>query len=136
MMPEDYSSHRIIYPTLVQPYIQGTRLLHNIGLKLMLDGVLDKTGKYNMFDVVSFKVPFAARFDSMVQILRDAKLDTIKIVPTRKIFDEKQADDQFNRWLNESYTGMIYRLGHCLYTKPTSKNPNNRSKQLLLRKAK
>lgn len=157
MTPEKYSDHRVIYPAFVQPSMQGIRTIYQNGTfqstcdwsleikeialdlqeilppKVILDGVIHQ-GNYYIFDKVSFKVSFKERFDPIVQVLRDAKnYHTTIVVPTHKVSDEKEANILFDRWRYEAYTGMIYRLGHCLYTKPTSKNPKNISNQLLLR---
>jgi hypothetical protein len=157
MLPDTYAEHKIIYPILVQPKMSGVRTLYQDGafqsegdwldkinkiaadlqnifpVKVVLDGVI-KDDKYHVFDVVNFRAQFKTRFDVVVQILRDSKdHHEVKTVPTRKIFAKSQADDQFDFWLNEGYHGMIYRLGNCPYTKPTTKNKQNRSKQLLLR---
>jgi hypothetical protein len=157
MLPDTYAEHKIIYPALVQPFINGDRAIYQDGsfqtkykwsdgineiatslqnifpIKVILDGILHDD-KYSVFDVVNFRAQFKTRFDAVVQVLRDSKdHHEVKTVPTRKMFAKSQADDQFDFWLNEGYHGMIYRLGNCPYTKPTTKNKQNRSRQLLLR---
>jgi hypothetical protein len=157
MLPNAYAPHKIIYPCLVQPYTHGQRVFYQAGWfstengatlegkynyltkpltdtfapLTILDGVL-ANGCFYIFDVVS-RIPFKNRFDTICQILRDSNCDPTHIImpiTTRKVFDAQQADDQFELWT----AGMIYRLGNCPYTKATSKNKLNVSKQLLLRK--
>jgi hypothetical protein len=159
MLPDTYAPHKIIYPCLVQPYVKGMRVFYQAGWfqtengaslegnynhltkpltemfapVTILDGVLTG-GLFLVFDVVN-RIPYKNRFDVITQIIRDAN-KSANIVPviTRKIFDGQQADDQFKTWINDKFTGMIYRLGNCPYTKATSKNKLNISKQLLQRK--
>jgi hypothetical protein len=155
MQPTDYSPERVTYPVLVQPFIAGTRVLYQDGQfqgttdmettalilqdifhpKVILDGIV-RDNVFYVYDKVSASIPFKERFDSFVQVLRDAigYSNDIRTIPVRKMFMDQQADDQFSVWLNEGHDGMIYRLGKCLYTRPTDKNPENRSKHLLLRK--
>ena len=155
MLPDAYAPHKITYPVLVQPYLKGIRTLYQDGAfepngelqgaalclknifppKTVLDGVITKDG-YVVFDVVSYKIPYRERFDTIVQILNDTKTrHPVHCLMTRKMFDEEQASDQFKYWCEEDgFTGMIYRLGHCFYTKATARNKSNINKQLLLRK--
>jgi hypothetical protein len=159
MLPVSYAPGKVSYPAYIQPHMRGIRTLYQSGAfqsehswsakinkiaeslkhifpeKVILDGVI--VGEdFAVFDLVAFKVPFKDRFDSVVQVLRDSRnYHQVKIIPTHKVTSNKEADDSFNLWLNEGYTGMIYRIDDCHYTKPTTKNPNNRSKQMLLRKA-
>lgn len=160
MLPISYAPNKVAYPAYIQPHMRGIRTLYQSGAfqseyswsarinkiaeslkhifpeKVILDGVIVRE-EFHAFDLVAFKIPFKDRFDSVVQVLRDSKnYHKVKIIPTHKVNTGKEADDAFNLWLNEGYTGMIYRIDDCLYTKPTTKNPYNRSKQLLLRKAK
>jgi|SRR5580765_1776383 len=153
MLPDVFAPHKVIYPCLVQPYIKGPRTLYQNGVfygasppetlgiilrdifppKVMLDGVF--TNAFHVFDVVSYKVPFKDRFDTVYQVLNDTTKYQHGVIPviTRKVFDEEQAEDQFTFWKSEGHPGMIYRLGNCSYTKPSPKNKFNRCKQLLLR---
>jgi hypothetical protein len=160
MLPDAFAPHKVIYPVLVQPKLSGTHVLYQAGWftneydeplqgnlahltrplrdmfneRTILDGVLTNDA-FHVFDVVSFKIPYAERFDTIAQILNDtAKYQSaISAIITRKVFDEFQANDQYKTWIDEGYKGMIYRLGHCFYTKATSRNKFNRNKQLLLR---
>lgn len=154
MLPDAYAPHKVIYPCLVQPYMRGPRTLYQDGAfqgatppetlgiilrdifpsKVILDGIFTKA--FHVFDVVSFKVPFKDRFDVIYQILADTGKYQHGVipVPVRKVFTEQQAADQLAFWQAEGFTGMIYRLGNCPYTKPTPKNKHNVSKQLLYRK--
>lgn len=160
MLPISYAPNKATYPAYIQPHMRGIRTLYQSGAfqseypwtqkiniiaadlhrifpeKVILDGTI--VGKdFYVFDLVAFKTPFKDRFDSVVQVLRDSRdHHKVKIVPTHRVGTGKEADDAFNLWLNEGYTGMIYRISDCYYTKPTTKNPYNRSKQMLLRKVK
>jgi hypothetical protein len=155
MLPDAYAPHKIIYPILIQPKLTGQRTLYQNGVfepdhdglrgiairlreilpeRLVLDGVI-KDGIYTVFDVVSYKIPYKERFDSIAQILHDSHYrHPVKVILTRKMFNATQDDAEFFVW-KHMYPGVIYRLGHCFYTKPTKDNKFNRSKQLLLRHA-
>jgi hypothetical protein len=161
MLPDAFAPHKIIYPVLVQPKLSGLHVLYQAGWftteddeplqgdlayltrplrdmftneRTILDGVLTDDS-FRVFDVVSSKIPYKERFDTIAQIINDTTKyqSAISAVITRKVFDSTQADDQYNTWISEGYKGMIYRLGHCFYTKATSRNKFNRNKQLLLR---
>jgi hypothetical protein len=141
MQPHAYDPARVIYPCLVQPKMVGQHVLYQAGYfqdkdehpldpntmarltiplkkifdeKTILEGVL--SGGFHVFDCVRFRVPFKERMETVAQVLRDTqKKHECRPVPTRKMFDEQQANDQYDFWLNEGYLGMIYRLGNCFY---------------------
>jgi hypothetical protein len=155
MLPDAYAPHKVIYPILIQPKLSGQRTLYQNGVfepdhdglrgvairlreilpeRLVLDGVI-RDGIYTVFDVVSYKIPYKERFDTVVQILQDSQArHPVRWITTRKMFNSTQDEAEFAVW-KDLYPGVIYRLGHCFYTQPTKKNPLNRSKQLLLRHA-
>jgi hypothetical protein len=148
MKPHAYDPERVIYPCLVQPKLSGQHVFYQAGYfqdkdelpihpaivehlttplkkifdnKTILEGVLNGDEFY-VFDVVKFRVPFKHRMDTVAQVLRDThKKHECRPVPTRKMFDEQQANDQYDFWLNEGYLGMIYRLGNCLYNNTKGK---------------
>jgi len=78
--------------------------------------------EFHVFDVVNFTTPFKDRFDAVAQVLADTSKYQSKVKPvsTRRVFDEGQANDQYTWWVEEKYEGMMYRLGHCTYTKPNA----------------
>jgi DNA ligase 1 len=95
--------------------------------------------EFHVFDVVDFTKPFKDRIDPVTQVLRDTQHQhKARIVPTRKVFDEAQANDQYAYWVNEKFEGMMYRLGNCQYTRPNAgrgiSDKNNRTWHLLKRK--
>lgn len=155
--PEKYTKDKVSYPCYIQPYLNGVRTLYQDGAfqsecdwgpvikkiaeqlrdifpkKVVLDGVIHY-GDFHVFDVVNLKSPFRYRFDSVSQILRDSeRYHRALVVPTRRVSDEKSANDQLDKWMNEGYTGVIYRVGGCKYTKATPGNPTNINPQLLRR---
>lgn len=99
--------------------------------------------EYHIFDRVDWQAPFEDRFVDVAKTKYGlATADCpVKFVRTVKVYTPEEADAFYTYAIENHYEGIMYRLGHCPYTRPKEpggrrylSDKNNRCWHLLKRK--
>ena len=75
--------------------------------------------EYHIFDVVSYQLPFEARFYNVMKYKNIFRPELkVRLVETIRADDQTTADDFYARQVEKGYEGIMYRIGECPYTHP------------------
>lgn len=72
--------------------------------------------EYHVFDQVYYDKPFEERMLGLNKL--NWQTSKVKVVLTREVFDDDEANAFYATWVAEGFEGMMYRLGDCPYTVP------------------